>query len=54
MKMYASVWIKIQYTILFVQNTVFKIYMDLNLNICICIHFHAYVLDIKYKFTYIN
>ncbi len=54
MKMYAYVGIKIQYTILFVQNTVFKIYMDLNPNICICIHFHTYVLDIKYKFTYIN
>ncbi len=36
------------------QNTVFKIYMDLNPNICICIHFHTYVIDIKYKFTYIN
>ncbi len=54
MKMYAYVGIKIQYTILFVQNTVFKIYMDLNPNICICIHFHTYVIDIKYKFTYIN
>ncbi len=54
MKMYAYVGIKIQYTILFVQNTVFKICMDLNPNICICIHFHTYVLDIKYKFTYIN
>ncbi len=32
MKMYAYVGIKIQYTILFVQNTVFKIYMDLNPN----------------------
>ncbi len=54
MKMYAYVGIKILYTILFVQNTVFKIYMDLNPNICICIHFHTYVIDIKYKFTYIN
>ncbi len=49
MKMYAYVGIKIQYTILFVQNTVFKIYMDLNPNICICIHFHTYVIDIKIK-----
>ncbi len=52
MKMYAYVGIKIQYTILFVQNTVFKIYMDLNPNICI--HFHTYVIDIKIKFTFIN
>ncbi len=49
MNLYAYVGIKIQYTILFVQNTVFKIYMDLNPNICICIHFHTYVIDIKIK-----
>ncbi len=52
MKMYAYVGIKIQYTILFVQNTVFKIYLDFNPNICI--HFHKYVLDIKYKCKNIN
>ncbi len=44
---YAYVGIKIQYTILFVQNTVFKIYLDLNPNIGICMHFHKYVIDIK-------
>ncbi len=56
MKMYAYAYvgIKIQYTILFVQNTVFKIYLDFNPNICICIHFHKYVIDIKYKFKKIN
>ncbi len=56
MKMYAYAYvgIKIQYTILFVQNTVFKIYLDFNPNICICIHFHKYVIDIKYKFKNIN
>ncbi len=41
--------LKSSITILFVQNTVFKIYMDLNPNICICIHFHTYVIDIKIK-----
>ncbi len=51
MNLYAYVGIKIQYTILFVQNTVFKIYMDLNPNICICIHFHTYVIDISSKYT---
>ncbi len=54
MNLYAYVGIKIQYTILFVQNTVFKIYMDLNPNICICIHFHTYVIDIKKNLHKIN
>ncbi len=56
MKMYAYAYvgIKIQYTILFEQNTVFKIYLDCNPNICICIHFHKYVIDIKYKCKKIN
>ncbi len=56
MKMYAYAYvgIKIQYTILFVQNTVFKIYLDFNPQHMHMHTFHKYVIDIKYKLKNIN